>query len=91
MNYRVLVASAFALSIMTPVAALALTIDNQDKASHTLKVTPAGGKERSLAVKASGHTNFDCKAGATIMLDGSSVSCSAKTEKISIKSGKLVM
>jgi hypothetical protein len=91
MNTRVLVASALALSIMTPVAAYALTVDNQDKAPYTLKVTPKGGKEMNVAVKASGHATVDCKNGATIALGSSTETCDAKTAKISIKSGKLTM
>lgn len=91
MNIRVLVASALALAIVTPAAAFAMTIDNQDKAPYTLKVTPNGGKVMDVAVKASGQATFDCKSGATLTLGQSSETCTAKTAKISIKSGKLAM
>ena len=91
MNIRVLVASAFALAVLTPVAASALTISNQDKAPYTLKVSPKGGKDMTVAVKAAGHATVDCKNGATITLGSASETCTAKTGTISIKAGKLVM
>lgn len=91
MNIRVLVASAAALAVIAPAAANALTIDNQDKAAYTLKVTPKGGKEVDLAVKAASTADFDCKMGCKIMLDGKVQKIGGKVAKVTIKDGKFVM
>ena len=91
MNIRVLVASAAALAVLAPVAANALTIDNQDKTAYTLKVTPKGGKEMDLAVKAAASADVDCKMGCKIMLDGKVQKVGGTIAKIAIKDGKFVM
>lgn len=91
MKLRVLVASALALAVAAPVAANALTIDNQDKTPYTLKVTAKGEKAAEVAVKSSSTANVDCKAGCTLMLGTLSQKVDAKTTRITIKGGKLVM
>jgi len=90
MKIRVFVASAVALAVLVP-AANALTIDNKDKAPYTLKVTPKGGKEMDLAVKANASATVDCKSGCTLMLGSKSQTVDGKLAKIVIKDGKFVM
>ena len=90
MNIRVVAASVLALAVLAP-AANALTIDNQDKTAYTLKVTPKGGKETDLAVKANSSATVDCKQGCTLTLGGKTEAVDGKLAKIAIKSGQLVM
>lgn len=91
MKLHVLVASALALAVAAPVAANALTIDNQDKTPYTLKVKAKGEKAADIAVKAGASADVDCKSGCTLMLGKLSQKVDAKTAKITIKDGKLVM
>lgn len=90
MSIRVFVASAFALAVLVPVAN-ALTIDNKDKAAYTVKVTPKGGKEMDLAVKAASNTTVDCKMGCSLSLGGKTQSVDGKVAKIFIEGGKFAM
>ncbi len=91
MNTRVLVASALALTILAPAAANALTINNQDKQAYTLKIYPTGGKEMDVKVQASASADVDCKAGCKVMLGHKEQTVDAKTAKLVIKGGKLVL
>jgi predicted porin len=90
MNIRVFVAGALALAVLSP-AAHALTIDNKDKTAYTLKVTPNGGKEMDVAVKASSNATVDCKMGCTLSLEGKTQAVDGKAAKIAIEGGKFVM
>ena len=90
MNIRVLVASAFALAILVP-SANALTIMDKDKTVYTIKVTPTGGKEIDLAVKANASSDVDCKAGCQLSLNGKTQAVDSKLTKITIQDGKFVM
>lgn len=91
MNIRILMASALALAVIAPVSANALTINNKDKTAYTLKVTPKGGKAMDLAVKPSASADVDCKMGCAISLGGKVENVTAKTAKLMIKGGKLLM
>jgi hypothetical protein len=91
MNIRVLMAGAVALAVMAPAAANALTINNQDKTAYTLKVTPKGGKEMDIAVKAASAADVDCKMGCKIMLGNTVEKVGGSVAKLSIKDGKFVM
>lgn len=91
MKRHVLVASALALAVALPTAANALTIDNQDKAPYTLKVKAKGEKAAQVAVKASSTADVDCKAGCSLTLGKTTEKIDAKTARITIKDGKLVM
>lgn len=88
---HVLVASVLALAVAAPVAAHALTIDNQDKTPYTVKVKTAGAKTAEIAVKAGSTADVDCKAGCTLKLGKLSQKVDAKATKVMIKDGKLVM
>lgn len=86
MNIRVLVASALALAIAAP-AANALSVVNTDKAAYTIKVTPKGGKQMDVPVKANATATVDCKTGCKLSLNGKAQDVAAKTPTIWIKSG----
>lgn len=90
MTYRAITVAAFALAAFIP-AANALTIDNQDKSAYTLKVTPKGGKEVDLAVKANATATVDCGKGCKIMLGSASQEVDGKAAKLTIKGGKLAL
>jgi hypothetical protein len=85
------VASALAFAVAAPVAANALTIDNQDKTPYTLKVKVGSAKATMVAIKASSTTDVDCKDGCTLKLGKLSEKVDAKATKVTIKDGKLVM
>ena len=89
MNTRVLVAGVLALSLTAP-SAFALEVINQDKTAYTLKLTPKGGKETDLAVKASATAEANCKDGCSLSLNGTSQTFDGKAAKIWIKDGKFV-
>lgn len=88
MKTRVFMTALLALTVLAP-AANALTIQNDDKAPYTLKVTPKGGKATDLKIKASASADVDCKAGCTIELGKDTKTVDAKTMKLMIKGGKL--
>jgi hypothetical protein len=90
MNMRVFVASAIALAFVAPTAN-ALTILDKDKTAYTVKVTPKGGKEADLAVKADSQADVDCKMGCQLSLNGKNQNVDGKLTKIVIKDGKFVM
>ena len=90
MNIRVFVASAFALAVFAT-SASALTITNKDKAAYTVKVTPTGGKEMDLAVKAGSYAQVDCKMGCQLSLNGKTQNVDGKLVTITIKDDKFVM
>ncbi len=90
MTYRVITVAALALAAFIP-AANALTIDNQDKSPYTLKVTPKGGKEVDLAVKAGASATFDCSKGCEIMLGSARQDVDGKAAKLVIKGGKFAL
>ncbi len=90
MNIRVFVASALALAVFAT-SASALTITNKDKAAYTVKVTPTGGKEMDLAVKADSNAQVDCKMGCQLSLNGKTQNVDGKLVTITIKDDKFVM
>ena len=69
----------------------ALTITNKDKAAYTVKVTPTGGKEMDLAVKADSNAQVDCKMGCQLSLNGKTQNVDGKLVTITIKDDKFVM
>jgi hypothetical protein len=90
MKARLLVASLLALAIAIP-AANALTITNSDKADVTVKVTPKGGKETDLAIKAGAKADVDCKKGCLLVLGSAKENVKSSVTAITIKGGKFVM
>jgi hypothetical protein len=90
MNIRVLVAGALALGALAT-AANALTVNNEDNAAYTLKVTPKTGKEVDVAIKAKATSDFDCKEGCTVDLNGKSQAFDAKAVKFMIKGGAILL
>ena len=90
MIVRSLLAAAISIGLLAT-AANAVTVTNTDKTTHHLIYTPKGGKAEHVALAANHHRVFACKTGGTIALGKSTESCSAKTAKITIKAGKLVI
>lgn len=90
MNIRVFVAGALALAVLAP-AANALTIIDKDKTAYTVKVTPKGGKEMDLALKADSKADVDCKLGCQLSLNGKTQDVDGKLARIVIKGGKFAM
>lgn len=87
---RILIASSLAAGLMVT-AANAVTVTNMDKTTRTVIFTPTGGKAHNYTLAASHHRSFDCSKGGTLMLGKASATCDAKTAKVTIRSGKLVM
>ena len=89
MKAHVFIVSLLALSVLAP-AANALTVQNEDKAPYTLKITPTGGKEVDLAVKAASNADVDCKLGCVLQLGKESKTVDGKIPSIMIKNGKFI-
>lgn len=87
MKTNVFVMSLLALTAVSS-SAFALTVENQDKAAYTLKVTPTGGKEKDLAIKASDKAEVDCKSGCVLQLGKESKTVDGKAVTVMIKDGK---
>ena len=90
MNIRVFMAGALALAAIAS-SANALTIMDKDKTAYTIKVTPKGGKEIDVAVKANANADVDCKMGCQLLLNGKSQDVDGKLARITIEDGKFVM
>ncbi len=78
--------SLLALVAVAP-AAHALTVENIDKAPHTISVTPTGGKAFDLAIKASAKGEVDCGKGCVLALNGKTQSFDAKAKLVKIEAG----
>ena len=91
MNTRIFVAGALALAVIFPATANALTIENRDKTTYTVKFTPTGGKRHNMTVAARSHHKFDCSDGGLLQLGKTNMICDSKTAHVTIKSGKLEM
>lgn len=87
---RILLATGLAAGLMVS-AASATTVVNMDKSAHKIAFLPKGGHIHHYSVAAHHHRSLDCKPGGTVSLGKSSLACDAKTAKITIKGGKLVM
>ena len=87
MRTHVLIAGALALAA-TVTSANALTIVNGDKTDHTFMLTPAGGKQQTVMLKASATENFDCAKGCRIHMGAKDISYTGKVAKVWIKDGK---
>jgi uncharacterized protein YraI len=90
MNMRVLMASLLALAIAAP-AANALSIVNSETKDVTVKVTPTGGKEADVAIKAGATADVDCSKGCELMLGKEKLKVEAKAVTVTVKGGKFVM
>jgi hypothetical protein len=87
---RILVASGLAAGLIVS-AANAATITNMDKTAQTVTFTPKGGHAHHYTLAANHHRTLNCSKGGTLALGKSALTCDAKTAKITIRSGKLVM
>ena len=87
---RILIATGLAAGLMVS-AASATTIVNTDKSAHMIAFLPKGGHTHHYSVAAHHQRGLDCKPGGTVTLGKSSLACDAKTAKITIKAGKLVL
>jgi hypothetical protein len=87
---RILIAAAVATGIAAS-AASAAVITNTDKAPASITFTPKHGKAMHFTLRHNHFRTLACKTGGTVMLGKDSQSCSAKTAKIVIKGGKLVI
>ena len=90
MNMRVLMASLLALAV-TGTAANALSIVNSEKTDITVKVTPKGGKEADVAIKAGAAADVDCGKGCELMLGKEKKDVDGKVKTITVKDGKFVL
>jgi hypothetical protein len=90
MNTRVFVASLLALAIAAP-AANALTIVNADKGDIVVNVTPKGGKEVSVQLKAGNKAEVDCKKGCELTLGKVKQAVGGKVATVTVKGGKFVL
>ncbi len=90
MKTHVVMASLLALATFAS-SAHALTVTNEDKTAYTIKVTPTGGKEMNLALKASATSEIDCKMGCQLNVDGKVQDVPGTVAKIAIKAGKFVV
>ena len=90
MNIRVLMGCALALAVFAP-SANALTIMDKDKTAYTVKVTPKGGKEIDVALKANANADVDCKMGCQLLLNGKTQNIDGTLAKITIQDGRFVM
>jgi hypothetical protein len=89
MKTQVFVASLLALAVIAP-AANAMTVQNLDKSTYKLMLTPTGGKAMEVDVKARAKTDVDCAKGCTISFDGKTQTFDGKAALVKIKDGKLV-
>jgi hypothetical protein len=87
---RILLAAAVATGLAAS-AASAAVITNADTASAAITFTPKHGKAMHFTLKPHHYRTLACKSGGTVTLGKNSLSCSAKTAKIQIKGGKLVI
>ena len=88
--FRPLLAAVVVAGLAIP-AASAMTVVNQDKTTAHFVFIPKHGKAMHVALKAHHYQSFDCKAGGELTLGKSTEVCSAKTAKVWIKGGKLVI
>jgi hypothetical protein len=86
MKNNIFILSLLALVAVVP-AANALTVQNLDKAAHTVNITPTGGKAYDLAVKASDKADIDCSKGCTLALNGKTETVDAKAKLVKIEAG----
>lgn len=87
---RVFIATGLAAGLMVS-AANAVTVSNMDKTAQRLVFTPKGGHAYHYTLSAHHNRTIDCKGGGTVALGKDIQSCDARTAKIAIKGGKLLM
>lgn len=87
---RAIIATVLAAAFLT-VPAGAMTVKNKDQATAVLLYTPKGGAARRMEVAAHHSVDVDCRSGGRLQLGKSSAICTAKTAKVVIKNGKLVI
>lgn len=87
---RIFIAAGLASGLMVS-AANAVTITNLDKAPQNLSFTPKGGHVHHFTIAARHNRNIDCTGGGQLSLGKSTQICDAKSDRISIKGGKLEM
>jgi hypothetical protein len=86
MKAKIFMLSLLALAAVAP-AANALTVQNDDKAPYTIKVTPTSGKAFDVSIKASAKADVDCSKGCTLALNGKTQVVDAKSKLVKIESG----
>ena len=72
-------------------AANATTVTNMDKSTASITYMPKHGKAMHFALKPHHYRTIACKDGGRLMFGKSTASCSAKTAKITVTGGKLVI
>jgi hypothetical protein len=87
---RTLIATSIAAGLMVSAAA-ATTVINDGSKSATVVFTPKHGASEHVTLRSHHYRTFDCKSGGTVSLGDDHMSCTAKTAKIVIKGGKLVI
>lgn len=91
MNTRVLLASAIVLGSLIS-AANAMSVVNEDNKAYTLKITPKGGKQIDLEIKAKATAELpECKTECSVILEGKTHEFNGKVAKVIIKDAKFVM
>ncbi len=90
MIIRLLTAAALSAGLLAS-GAQAATVINSDKTSHEVTIMPHKGKVHRVAILGQHHRSLDCADGATLKLGTTTASCTAKTGKIYIRSGKFVL